>query len=181
MSGPAAVPDRVARIGAVARWKPVHLGHQAMLEALCARADHAFVGIGSANRYDERNPFTADETREMIDLALAGRSNYTVLLIEDLGDGPRWRELACRRFGALDLFVTANGYVKSLLEDRYPVVHPLQVIDPARRVRVDGTMVREAMARGEPWDHLVPSRIAQFLRERGLVERYRREFGEAGA
>ena len=50
----------------VARWKPVHLGHAAVLRALCDRGEQALIGVGSANRYDARNPFTVAETREML-------------------------------------------------------------------------------------------------------------------
>ena len=53
------------RIGVVCRFKPVHLAHQAMLESLLEEADELLVGIGSSNRYDPWNPFTADETRDV--------------------------------------------------------------------------------------------------------------------
>jgi nicotinamide-nucleotide adenylyltransferase len=166
----------------VARWKPVHLGHAAVLEALCDRAERVLVGIGSANRYDVRNPFTAAETRAMIDLVLAGsgRRNYDVVLVEDLGNGPRWRELVLRTFGPLDLFVTENAYVRSLLERDYRVEHPVAFVAPERRVAVDGTMVRAAMARGgNGWETLVPPAVARFIRERGIDRRFRSEFGLA--
>ncbi len=168
---------RFARLGAVARWKPVHLGHAAMLEAIADAAGRAVIAIGSANRYDARNPFTPAETRAMIDIVLAGRSNVDVIEIEDLGDGPHWRDAVRGRFGALDAFVTANDYVRSLLDGVYPLIHPLELIPPERRVAVDGTMVRAAMARGEGWDALCPPAVARFVRERGLDARFRREFG----
>ena len=47
----------------------------------------------------------------------------------------------------------------------------------ARHVPIDGERVRQAMARGEPWEALVPPEVAAFLRERALPERFRREFG----
>jgi hypothetical protein len=40
-------------------------------------------------------------------------------------------------------------------------------------------MVRRRMARGEDWRSLVPPRIARYLDERALVDRFRREFGLA--
>mgnify|MGYP002750839863 CR=1 FL=1 len=58
--------ERFERIGMVARWRPVHLGHAPILRALCDRATHALIGIGSSNRYDFRNPFTLEETIDMI-------------------------------------------------------------------------------------------------------------------
>jgi nicotinamide-nucleotide adenylyltransferase len=161
----------------VARWKPVHLGHAAVLEALCDRADRAVVGIGSSNRYDASNPFTAAETVDMIRIALAGRANYRLVGVPDLGHGPRWRRMVLELFGPLDLFVTANSYVRDLLRDDYLVVHPGWLVPRERHVAVDGTMVRRRMARGENWRELVPAEIAAYLDRRGLVGRFVREFG----
>lgn len=161
----------------IARWKPVHLGHAAVLEALADRADHAIVGIGSSNKHDASNPFTADETAAMIRLALPGRENVELVEVPDLGHGPRWRAMVVEMFGPLDLFATANGYVKSLLERDYRVVHPVWLIPPDRRVAVDGTMVRRRMARGEDWRALVPAVVAAYLDEHALVDRFREEFG----
>lgn len=177
-----AIPDHVGRLAMIARWKPLHLGQAAVLEELCDRADQVILGIGSSNRYNARNPFTAAESATMIRLVLGGRGydNYSVVEVPDLDDGPRWRLMVKEMLGALDLFVTANGYVRSLLLDDYPILHPVHLVPPERRVRVDGTMVRAAMARGEEWRELVPPEVERFLddgEEGGLVERFRAEFG----
>jgi nicotinamide-nucleotide adenylyltransferase len=161
----------------VARWKPVHLGHAAVLEALAERADMAVIGIGSSNKYDASNPFTASETAEMIRIALGRRNNYRITGVPDLGHGPRWRRMVLELFGPLDLFVTANSYVRDLLRDDYAVVHPAWLVPRERHVAVDGTMVRRRMARGENWRALVPDGVAAFLDRRGLVDRFVREFG----
>ncbi len=57
-------------VGIIARFKPVHKGHAAILEALCERADLVYIGLGSPNKYDVRNPFSAKESEEMIDLVI---------------------------------------------------------------------------------------------------------------
>jgi nicotinamide-nucleotide adenylyltransferase len=169
--------DRVARIGIVARWRPVHRGHAPVLRALCERADHALIGIGSANRYDLRNPFTPDETRDMIRLVLSGRDNYTLIPVPDLDDGPRWRELVVSLFGELDLFVTDNPYVASLLAGDYPIVRPVTLVPPGKRVALSGSMVRREMARGDGWRDMVPDEVADYITARQLDVRFRREFG----
>ena len=84
--------DHFGRIGMVARWRPVHRGHAPVLRALCDRASEALIGIGSSNRYDLRNPFTLEETTDMIRLVLAGRKNYTLISVPDLDHGLRWRK-----------------------------------------------------------------------------------------
>lgn len=164
------------RLGMVARWKPVHLGHAAVLRGLCRAAEHVEIGIGSSNKYDADNPFTPAETAEMIRLVLVGRHNFTLHEIPDLGDPPRWARMVADRFGPLDAYATANGQVRDCMLPYVPVIHPVTLVPPEERVRIDGTMVRAAMREGRDWAALVPPEIAAYLRGRGLVERYLREF-----
>jgi nicotinamide-nucleotide adenylyltransferase len=163
----------------VARWKPVHLGHAAVLEALVEHAGEVLIGIGSSNRYDVRNPFTPMESEAMIRLVLGDRGSYTVIPVPDLGHGPRWRALVTGLFGPLDLFVTANDYVRDLMREVYRVVHPVQLLAPERRIPLDATLVRRAMAQGEGWKAMVPPDVAAFIEAEGLDRRFRREFGLA--
>ena len=167
------------RVGMVARWKPVHLGHAAVLEALIQGAAHVVIGIGSSNRHDARNPFTAAESATMIRLVLGTRDNYSLVEVPDLGNGPAWRQMVLDRMGPLDCFVTANAYVRSLLCDAWPVLHPAWLLPEGPRTHVDGSMVRRAMLEGGAWKAMVPPAVADYLDTHGLVERYQREFGEA--
>jgi hypothetical protein len=56
----------LAHLAMIARWKPVHIGHAAVLEGLVASAESVIIGIGSSNRYNAKNPFTAAETADML-------------------------------------------------------------------------------------------------------------------
>ncbi len=170
-------PDRFERIGMVARWRPVHRGQASVLRALCDRAATALIGIGSSNRYNLRNPFTLEETIDMIRLVLTGRQNYSLIPVPDLDDGPRWRKMVIDLFGPLDLFVTDNPYVSSLLAADYRLIKPVELIPEDEKIAIDGTRVRREMARGDGWQDLVPKEIAAYIAARQLDERFRREFG----
>jgi nicotinamide-nucleotide adenylyltransferase len=168
------------RVGLVCRWKPVHRGHAALLETLCAGAENVLIGLGSPNKHDERNPFTAAESARMIELVLRPRfRNFELVLVPDLGDGPRWAKMVSELFGPLDLFVTENAWVSELMPRYYPVEHPGRLIPKEKHVPIDGTLVRRAMARGEDWRALVPPVVASYLEREGLVRRFRQEFGLA--
>ena len=169
--------ERFETVGMVARWRPVHLGHAAVLDGLCGAAERVILGIGSANRYDHRNPFTVEETRAMIRAVLPDRRAVTIVSVPDLGDGPRWRELVAREFGGLDLFVTANPHVADLMGAVYPIRHPTRFVPPEKKIAVDGSMVRRTLAQGGDWAALVPPEVARILRTRRLDERFREEFG----
>lgn len=169
--------DRFGTIAMIARWRPVHLGHTPVLRALCERSERAIIGIGSANRYNLRNPFTVAETADMLKLALADYSNYELLPIDDLDDGPRWRDMVRPMLGKLDLFVTANPYVATLLQEDYPVCRPVSLIKDKDKIPLDGTMVRYALAAGHDWAQMVPDDIADYIQSNQLDRRFRREFG----
>jgi len=176
LARPQDLPARLGSVATIARFKPVHLGHAAVLEALIARADRVVVGIGSSNRYNARNPFTAAESADMI-REIAG-DRVELIEVPDLDDGPRWRAMVVEMLGPIDLFVTANAYVRDLLIGDYLVAHPVWLIDPNNRVRVDGTMVRRAMARGDDWRSLVPPRVGAWLDTHAILPRFLKEFGE---
>jgi len=169
--------EHFERVGMVARWRPVHRGHSPVLRALCERSTHALIGIGSSNRYNARNPFTLEETSAMIRLVLAGREDFTLVPVPDLDNGPRWREMLIQMFGPLDLFVTDNPYVATLLARDYRVVRPVALVPEGERVAINGTMVRREMTHGDDWQQLVPQEVADYIVDRKLDERFRREFG----
>ncbi len=161
----------------IARWKPVHLGHSAVLRALCQSAQHVVIGIGSSNRYNLRNPFTVDETKAMLNIALRDYTNYEIVAVPDLDDGPRWRVMVRDMLGDLDAFISDNAYVIGLLQEFYTVIKPVELVADADKVPLNATMVRFAMAAGEPWYEMVEPEIADYLVENELDRRFRREFG----
>lgn len=161
----------------IARWRPLHLGHQAILRALCLSGGDVLIGIGSSNRYNARNPFKLEETHDMIKLVLSGFNNYKIVPVPDLDDGPCWRVMVKEMFGALDVFVTENPYVTSLLKEDYRIMLPLELIPSEERVPVDGSRVRRAMAQGADWELLVPPVVAEYIKSNQLDVRFREEFG----
>ena len=179
------------RVGTIARFKPLHMGAQLMLETICSQAGEVIIGIGSSNKYDVRNPFTAEETEEMIRRALSGYDNYSVVHVPDFAhlgpeyqDGQAWRKNVLRLFGELNYFIVENGYVKKLLEEDYKIARPSSLIPKESQIMVSGTMVRVEMAKNGDWKSLVSKEVADYLTEPGkagsyenLVDRFRKEFG----
>lgn len=113
----------------------------------------------------------------MIQLILNDRVNYTLIPVPDLDDGPCWREMVIDLFGPLDLFVTDNPYVASLLASDYRIIRPVELVPEDEKIAIDGTMVRREMARGDGWRDFVPQEIADYIADNQLDERFRREFG----
>lgn len=178
---------KYGKVGLVARFKPLHNGHKMMLEAICDNAEHVVIGLGSVGKYDVRNPFTAEESKEMVDLVLKGKySNYSFCYVPDVSktvkvdvnNAPAWAKNVYERFGNLDAFITANdSEVKPFLEKYYTIVKPLDLLPQEKRVRVNATMVREELARNGDWRSLVPPQVADYIKENGLDKRFRQDFG----
>jgi nicotinamide-nucleotide adenylyltransferase len=172
------------RTGFIARFKPLHLGGATILQQLCEKAEKVIIGIGSSNRYDVRNPFTAEESKRMIGAFLKNKySNYEIKFIPDFGqkeeykDGKRWVEEIINQFGELDGFVTGNGYSADLLKDYYKIINPCDLIPKEKRIVVSGTMIRVEMARNGNYQDFIPKEVVEYLEKNNLVERFRKEFG----
>lgn len=167
-------------LGLICRFQPVHLIHARLLAAAAERADQLLVGVGSPGRRDARNPFSYEERRAQLEALLAAAGvSFRVLPVPDLGHGPRWAAQVAELFGPLDRFVSANGYVRRLLGERYRLVHPLELLGPSLRAPVSGSSVRLAMAEGDAWEALVPPEVVRVLRRGDAVERFRRQHGLA--
>lgn len=174
----------LGRVGLVGRFKPLHNGGAIMLESVCQKADHVIIGLGSSNKYNVRNPFTADESQAMIDLFLRPKhSNYEFVKIPDFahhpeyGDGQRWRQYVVDSMGPLDHFVSGNDYVQALLSNDYDIMHPADLIPKERQLMLRATEVRVEMARGDGWKTLVPYEVSRYIEQNGLDKRFRQEFG----
>ena len=160
----------LGRIAVIGRFKPLHIGGALMLEAICEKAEHAIIGIGSSNKYNVRNPFTAEESEKMAHAYLSPRfSNYETIHVPDFAhipeysNGQKWRKYVKDNFGDVDLFVSANDYVSELLKEDYNIVRPSTLIPPEKHIQIRATKVRVRMARFEEWNPLVPDTVVEYL------------------
>lgn len=176
--------DKLGKVGVIGRFRPLHNGAATLLESICEKADDVIIGIGSSNKYNVRNPFTAEETEEMISVFLSGRfNNYRIIKVPDFAhikgceNGQKWREFVKNGFGKLNFFISGNDFVVSLLKDDYQIIHPAKIVPSKKHVLLKATRVRYEMATYREWKKLVPEKIAGYLETRGLVDRFRKEFG----
>ena len=170
--------------GLIGRWKPLHLGGALLLETVCKYSDHVKIGIGSCNKYNLRNPFTADESREMIDQFLKPKyDHYEFILVPDFGqiaeysDGQMWRKYVVDHYKTLDNFVSGNDYVTELLKDDYHIIKSYEMIPTEFQIPIKASMIRMAMARGLNYEEMLPDAVAEYIRDNKLAARFRREFG----
>ena len=79
----------------IGRFQPFHLGHLEAVRFGLSKVDKLFIGIGSSNKsHQERNPFTADERKEMITSSLDKKTldQVSVYYIPDADDHDKWTD-----------------------------------------------------------------------------------------
>jgi nicotinamide-nucleotide adenylyltransferase len=145
----------------IGRFQPFHLGHRFVLDH--CRTELVHIGVGSS-QYDHvlDNPFTFDERKTMITLALTDDFDikYDIFPVPDIHDPPRWVNYVSMIIPPFDEVLTNNQFTSDLFEEQgYMVYCPgLQ-----KRVDYSGKKIRRLMINNEPWEHLVPKKVASYL------------------
>lgn len=152
------------------RFQPYHLGHHQVLEQISKEVDEIIVGIGSAQKSHEiENPFTAGERVLMVSGALEefGIKHY-VVPIEDIQRNSLWVSHVKSMVPPFDTAYTNNPLVIELLSEAGIVVKQSPLF---KRNSYSGTEIRRRMLRGEKWEHFVPEKVVNIIREIDGVKR----------
>src|SRR3989441_3652932 len=157
----------------VGRFQPFHRGPLATVIRILETNDEIIVGIGSAQySHPGANPFTAGERYEMIKRALDadGIHDYHIVPIPDTHVHNDWVSHVTSLVARLDAVYTNSDLVVRLFRE-----HGLKVLSPplVDRERLSGTEVRHRMLKGGDWESLVPSVVAEYIKEIDGVERIR--------
>jgi len=155
----------------IGRFQPFHLGHlDAVLFGL-ARAENLFICIGSSNKSNERkNPFSAEERREMITLSIEPSiiDRIKIFDIPDVGDHEKWTFEIDKIVPKYDVVFTNDEFTKTLFEKRKISVISVVLKD---REKFSGTNIRELIADDKNWQDLVPQGTRKVLDNLNAKER----------
>ena len=155
----------------IGRFQPFHLGHlDAVLFGL-SRTENLFIGIGSSNKSNERrNPFSAEERREMIissiEPSMADR--LKIFDIPDVGDHEKWTFEIDKIVPKYDIIFTNDEFTKTLFEKREMNVVPVVLKD---REKFSGTNIRELIVDDKNWQDLGPRGTKKVLDKIDAKER----------
>ena len=155
----------------IGRFQPFHLGHlDAVLFGL-SRTENLFICIGSSNKSNERrNPFSAEERREMIissiEPSMADR--LKIFDIPDVGYHEKWTFEIDQIVPKYDIIFTNDEFTKTLFEKREMNVVPVELKD---REKFSGTNIRELIADDKNWQDLVPQGTRKVLDNLNAKER----------
>lgn len=160
----------------IGRFQPFHNGHLAMAKRILESNEEIIVGIGSAQySHTGENPFTAGERYEMIKRALDadGIHDYHIVPIPDTHVHSIWVSHIRSLVPHFDVVYSNSDLVVRLFGE-----HGVKVLSPPlmARERLSGTEIRARMLKGGDWQSLVPSAVAEYIREIDGVERIRETY-----
>ncbi len=155
----------------IGRFQPFHIGHLSAVKFGLSKVQKLWIGIGSSNKSNEkRNPFTADERKEMIlsSLETEVRNRVEIYYIPDTEDHERWTYHVDLIVPKYDVVFSNDDFTISLYEKRGITAIPVPLLE---RETVSGTNIREMIATGKDYASLVPQGTKNVLLEISAKER----------
>ena len=155
----------------VGRFQPFHLGHlDAVLFGL-SRMENLFIGVGSSNKFNEKkNPFSAEERKEMIissiESSMLGR--VKIFEIPDVDNHEKWTFEIDQIVPKYDVVFTNDEFTKTLFKKRQTNVIPVVLKE---REKFSGTNIRQLIIDDKNWQDLVPQGTRKVLDKLNAKER----------
>ena len=147
----------------IGRFQPFHLGHLDAVKFALSNVDELLIGIGSSNRFNEkRNPFTADERKEMIDASLdeSTLGKIKIYYIPDVSDHDKWTYHIDEIVPKYDVVFSNDEFTHTLFGKRgiKVILVPLK-----QREILSGTDIRVKIRDGQDLSRLVPDGTKKVL------------------
>ena len=155
----------------IGRFQPFHMGHLMVLQNVSSKYDEIIVGMGSSQYSNTvENPFTADERKQMIEKSLEKINvlNYSVVLIPDIHNPPRWVSHILSIVSDFDVVLSNNSLTKQLFSEKGYIVKGTPVFE---RTKYSGKIIRRRMINDERWEDLVPEPVVKIINDIDGVKR----------
>ncbi|MCD6590968.1 MAG: nicotinamide-nucleotide adenylyltransferase [Candidatus Aenigmarchaeota archaeon] len=145
----------------IGRFQPFHKGHLAVIKDILKENDEIAIVIAGPRKPDEKNPFSFEERKEMIEKALKneGVANYIIHKIYDVNDDRKWAK-AIKDLGDFDVAYSRNSWTIRCLK---MVGIPVKKHKFYERYKHCGTKIRKRMADGKKWEDLVPEAVYEYI------------------
>lgn len=147
----------------IGRFQPFHLGHLAAVKFALENVDSLSIGIGSSNRFNEkRNPFTADERKEMILSSLddAMLDKIKIYYIPDVDNHTKWTYRVDSIIPKYDVVFSNDDFTHELFKERKIKVISVPL---TQRDAFAGTEIRTKIASDQNWIESVPDGTRKVL------------------
>ncbi|MBI4453336.1 nicotinamide-nucleotide adenylyltransferase [Candidatus Woesearchaeota archaeon] len=160
----------------IGRFQPFHIGHFNVIKKILEAHDSVIIVIGSTQEKETSiNPFSADERRKMIELALKEDkiTKYKIVYVSDIHNNKEWvshLERYVEPYGKFDIVYTGSELTKKLFKEAGYKVHWIN----ERINGVSASEIRLRIAKKMVWEHMVPASVSKYIRSINSDERIRR-------
>ena len=140
----------------IGRFQPFHKGHLAAVNFGLSHVENLWICIGSSNKQNEkRNPFSADERKEMILTSLDKNTlnRVQIFYVPDVNDHSKWTHHVDSIVPKYDMVFSNDDFTTTLYQKRGIKVIPVPLL---QREMISGTNIREMIAMGKEWMEFVP-------------------------
>ena len=170
----AQIPSAVRAL-VVGRFQPVHKGHVALVTRALEDCQSVVVGIGSAAAKPSlKNPFTADERRQMLAAAFPAEvasGRLRIVDVPDINNPPKWVAHVLAITGPVDRVFGNDDATLGLFEMANFRVESPGLVD---RERFEANTIRVQLAEDDPvWRKAVPAAVVPLLEAWGAGKRLR--------
>ena len=156
----------------VGRFQPLHKGHVKAIQFARNNSDKLYIIVGSAEKSNQkRNPFSFEERKRMIELAINEKKlqdNISIVPINDANNHTEWIASIKNTIGEYNLIFTNDELTEKLFKKDETKVINVPLLD---RNILSATEVRKRLELDKEWKSLVIPEIANYLTEINAVER----------
>ncbi|MEM2785644.1 MAG: nicotinamide-nucleotide adenylyltransferase [Candidatus Nitrosotenuis sp.] len=155
----------------IGRFQPFHIGHLSAVTFALQNVETLIIGIGSSNRFNEkRNPFTADERKEMILSSLDEemKNKIEIYYIPDVDDHEKWTYHVDSIVPKYDVVFSNDDFTHKLFKKRGIRVVSVPL---TQRDILSGTEIRAKIESDQDWSDFVPEGTRKVLLKINAKER----------
>ena len=147
----------------IGRFQPFHLGHLEAIKFALSKVEHLHIGIGSSNKsHEKRNPFTADERKQMILLSIEDelQKKLSIHYIPDVDDHSKWTNLVDEIIPEYDVVFSNDDFTHELYGKQGKLIISVEL---KSRSNLSGTNIRNLILTDQNWKQFLPSGTIDIL------------------
>lgn len=155
----------------IGRFQPFHKGHQQLIHTLCREYTSIIIGVGSSQySFTKDNPFSYNERTRMIRASICQQKcpQLQIIPIPDIHDYDHWVDHVLSITDDFDVVISNNPLTKSLFSKKGI---PVKSTPLFQKDIWSGTVIREKIQKGQPWEHLVSEPTVDIIKNLNGVNR----------
>lgn len=157
----------------IGRFQPFHKGHLEVVKRALKEVDHLMIVVAVPLRKTKKDPFSAQERKEMIERTLAGHGvkGFSIHTVNDIPNDDGYVGHVRQLVPNFNVVYTGDNE----LNRRLFTEAGFTVIPSERFFGISSTKVREDMQdKGAGWKKMVPDEVVEYIEKKGLGKKVER-------